>query len=228
MIFRSVAAWLGLFVAGALMGPVQAASLRHAEAIGANATTFLLSGVLTGGETAALREEVAKLPPGQRVAVILDSPGGLVAEGLKLGRFFYDARIATVVVAGGIGCHSACSLAFLGGRDAASGKRLRVMMSGARLGFHQFSAKFDPAKSYTRSDMSAAVENAHRVMDAIVDYLRGIDEDLTFLTLMLRAPHETIALLDEDAALERGIHVVARGPLSSFDPYESRRRLASQ
>ena len=105
---------------------------------------------LVGGELLKLQAEVAKLPPDRRVAVILDSPGGLVAEGLKLGQFFHEAKIATFVFAGGIGCHSACSLAFLGGRDAATGKRLRVMMSGAQLGFHQFGAKFDPAKTYNR------------------------------------------------------------------------------
>ena len=35
-------------------------------------------------------------------------------------------------------------------------------------------------------------------MDAIIGYLRSIDEDLSFLTLMLRAPHEF------DLAVERG------------------------
>ena len=231
------ARWVGLrgtlmaalAVAGALAAaPAQAASLQRVEMGGPSTTTFLLSGVLVGGELAKLREEVGKLPPSRRIAIILDSPGGLVAEGLKLGKFFYDAKISTFVFASGIGCHSACSLAFLGGRDAASGKRLRVMMSGAKLGFHQFGAKFDPSRTYTQKDMSTAVEDAHRVMDAIIGYLRSIDEDLSFLTLMLRAPQESMTLLSEDAALERGIHVTGRNAQSLLDPSNAKSRLASQ
>jgi hypothetical protein len=37
-------------------------------------------------------------------------------------------------------------------------------------------------------------------MDSIIGYLRAIDEDLGFSPLMLKAPHESIALLSEDAA----------------------------
>ncbi len=218
-----------LALAGTLAaGPAAAATLTRVAVGGPSTSTFLISGVLTGGEQAKLQAEVTRLPPTRRIAVILDSPGGLLAEGLKLGRFFYDAQIATFVFAGGIGCHSACSLAFLGGRDAATGKRLRVMMSGAKLGFHQFSARFDPSKTYKQKDMSAAVEDAHRVMDAIIGYLRDIDEDLSFLTLMLRAPHESIVLLSEDAAHLHGIRVVHGNPQSLIDPLSTRNRLASQ
>jgi hypothetical protein len=161
---------------------------------------------------------VAKLPPNQRIAVILDSPGGLISEGLKLGHFFYDTKIATFVFTGGIGCHSACALAFLGGRDAATGKRLRVMMSGARLGFHQFGAKFDPAKTYKQKDMGAVVEDSQRVMDSIIGYLHAIGEDLAFLPLMLRAPHEAMTLVSDDEALMRGIHVMEQTTQRIIDP----------
>ena len=214
MIVHATAACLALATAVILaVTPARAASVKRVETNAtASAITFKISGLLVGGETGKLQAEVAKVPPGEGIAVILDSPGGLVSEGLKLGKFFYDARIATLVAADGSGCHSACSLAFLGGRDAASGKRMRVMMSGARLGFHQFSARFDPNRTYGPKDMSAAVEDSHRVMDAIIGYLRSIDEDLSFLTLMLRAPHESISLLSEDAAMERDIHVVGRAP----------------
>ena len=152
------------------------------------------------------------------MAVVLDSPGGLISEGLKLGRFFHEAKIATFVFTGGIGCHSACALAFLGGRDATTGKRLRVMMSGARLGFHQFGAKFDPAKTYSKKDMDGVVEEAHRVMDSILGYLRAIGEDISFLPLMLRAPHEAITLVNDDEALMRGIHIMEQKTQRIIDP----------
>ena len=92
-----------------------------------------------------------------------------------------SAHQETFVFSGGYGCHSACALAFLGGRDAATAKPLRVMMSGAKLGFHQFSAKFDSSKTYSKKDMAAAVEDTHRVMDAIIGYLHDFadfDEEL--------------------------------------------------
>ena len=209
--------------------PAQAATLTRIEIGSPNTTAFMLGGQIVGGELLALQAEVAKLPPDRRVAVILDSPGGLVAEGLKLGRFFHDTKIATFVFAGGIGCHSACALAFLGGRDSVSGKRLRVMMSGARLGFHQFGAKFDPAKTYSKKDMATVVEDTHRVMDNIIGYLHAIGEDLAFLPLMLRAPHEAIMLVSDDEALMKGIHVMEQKTQRIIDPNNIvKRRVASK
>jgi hypothetical protein len=212
-----------------IAAPVQAATLTRIEIGSPNTTAFLLGGQLVGGELLALQAEVAKLPSDRRVAVILDSPGGLLSEGLKLGRFFHDAKIATFVFTGGIGCHSACALAFLGGRDAATGKPLRVMMSGARLGFHQFGAKFDPAKTYDKKDMSTVVEDTHRVMDNIIGYLHAIGEDLAFLPLMLRAPHEAITLVNDDEALMKGIHVMEMKTQRIIDPSNIiKRRVASR
>jgi hypothetical protein len=208
------------------MAPAQSASLTRVEIGRPNTAAFLLAGPLVGGEILTLQAEVAKLPPNHRVAVILDSPGGLMAEGLKLGRFFYDAKIATYVFAGSVGCHSACSLAFLGGRDAASGKPLRVKMSGAQLGFHQFAAMFDPSKTYKQKDMHEAVAQAQRVMDTVIGYLNDIGEDLSFLPLMLRAPHEGVTLVDDDRALMLGIHVLQRDTQRMIDPTNLRGRVA--
>jgi hypothetical protein len=50
------------------------------------------------------------------IAVYLNSPGGTLYEGMRLGRMFKDERIKTVVE-GGEMCASACAIAFLGGRD---------------------------------------------------------------------------------------------------------------
>jgi hypothetical protein len=217
---RRVAALATISAVGiaCMAAPVHAATVTRIEIGSPDTTAFLLGGQLAGGELLALQSEVAKLPPNRRVAVILDSPGGLVSEGLKLGQFFYDAKIATFVFAGGYGCHSACALAFLGGRDAATGKPLRVMMSGARLGFHQFGAKFDNTKTYTKKDMATVVQDTQRVMDAIIGYLRAINEDLDFLALMLRAPHEAITLVNDDEAPMKGIHVMEQKTQRIIDP----------
>ena len=162
--------------------------------------------------------------------MILNSPGGLVTEGLKLGQFFYDAKIATFVFAGGYRLPQRLRAGVPRRprrRHAASA--LRVMMSGARLGFHQFGAKFDPAKTYSKKDMAAVVEDTHRVMDTIIGYLHAISEDLDFLPLMLRAPHEAITLVNDDEALMKGIHVMEQKTQRIIDPSNIiKRRVASR
>src|SRR5262245_2340921 len=91
--------------------PAHAGTIARIEIGSPDTTAFLLGGQLAGGELLALQSEVAKLPPNRRVAVILDSPGGLLSEGLKLGQFFYDAKIATFIFAGGYRRHCTLSLA---------------------------------------------------------------------------------------------------------------------
>ena len=116
---------------------------------------FLLEGMIQGGETLALEEAVGKLPTSKSVAVILNSPGGNLQEGMKLGRFFYQARIMTSVLGYGGGCHSACAIAFLGGRDR-EGRPSRTKMTDGNLGFHQFRRTRNAAEStkkYTKADM---------------------------------------------------------------------------
>jgi hypothetical protein len=99
---RRVAALATISAVGiaCMAAPVHAATVTRIEIGSPDTTAFLLGGQLAGGELLALQSEVAKLPPNRRVAVILDSPGGLVSEGLKLGQFFYDAKIATFVFHG--------------------------------------------------------------------------------------------------------------------------------
>ena len=103
------------------------------------------------------------------------------------------------------------------------------MMSGARLGFHQFGAKFDPAKTYSKKDMSAVVGDTQRVIDSIIGYLHAIHEDLAFLPLMLRAPYEAMTLVSDDEALMRGIHVMEQKTQRIINPATFiKRRVASQ
>jgi hypothetical protein len=76
--------------------------------------------------------------------------------------------------------------------------------------------------------MNDAVEHAQRVMDAVIGYLHDIGEDLAFLPLMLRAPHESITLVDDDQALMLGIHVLERNSQRLIDPGNIiKRRVAS-
>ena len=173
-------------------------------------TVFLLNGTIQGGETLALEGLVGKLPPNKSAAIILNSPGGNLLEGMKLGRFFYRARITTFVLGYGGGCHSACALAFLGGRDR-DRKPSRIKMTGSNLGFHQFNrtrTAEETTKKYTKADMENELFKTRAVALSIIEYLSDIGEDMSFLHLMLKAPASQITLLSNEDALTYGIHVM--------------------
>ena len=121
--------------------------------------------------------------------VRLNSPGGLVLEGMEVGRVIRDARLETLIVRGDI-CASACALAFLGGtRQYATGNGVgRRLEFGAMLGFHGFRSATDAVR----------VENetlsVSRVLTALIlEYaaqMRGVD--LGWLANTLNAPPEKL------------------------------------
>ena len=80
-------------------------------------TAVLATGVIELGDTQRLDTLLRTLPQTSNKAVYLASGGGNLYEGIKLGLYFHDKRIKTVVE-GGRECASACALAFLGGTDS--------------------------------------------------------------------------------------------------------------
>lgn len=89
--------------------------------------TIFITGHLSWGLydkfVAALNDD-----PGIRT-VVLDSPGGHYAVGLRMGRLIRERSLDTVA---SNMCGSACTFAFLGGQN-------RLLQDGARLGFHAMS-----------------------------------------------------------------------------------------
>lgn len=190
--------------------PAVAASVTEVNAGRPDLAVFLLEGGIQGGETLALEGLVGKMPPDKSAAIILNSPGGNLLEGMKLGRFFYRARIATFVLGYGGDCHSACAIAFLGGRDH-DRRPSRTKMTGGKLGFHQFNrtrSVEEAAKKYTKADMENELFRTRAVALSIIEYLADIGEDMSFLHLMLKAPATNITLLSNEDALTYGIHVM--------------------
>jgi hypothetical protein len=185
---------------------------------------FLYKGPVAAGDLLNLQSQISRLRPDTAVAMVLESPGGSLGEGVQLGRFFHRAKIITVV-GRGTGCHSACSIAFLGGRNAKTGKPMRIKSSMGLLGFHQFSLKFDPNKKYTKKDRDDMVLAVQDITFALVDYFKAIDEDLTFLPFMLRAPTEQIQLLSNEDAIASGIHVFNEETKLLIDPSLIRQRV---
>ncbi len=203
---------VALAIAAAAVTPERASAANVTE-VGtgrSDLAVFLLEGSIVGGETLALGGLVSKLPPGKAAAIILNSPGGNLAEGLSLGRFFHRARIATFVLGYGGSCASACALAFLGGRGQ-DGNPSRIKMVGGNLGFHQarrVRTAEDSAKKYTVADMERELFNTRRMAYSIIEYLTDIGERMSFLHLMLISPSAEMTFLSSEDALTYGIHVM--------------------
>lgn len=195
---------------GTMPDRARAASVTEVNSGRPDLAVFLLNGGIRGGETLALEALLSKLPPSKPAAIILHSPGGNLHEGMKLGRFFHRARIATFVLGYGGSCYSACAIAFLGGRDS-DRRPSRTKMTGGNLGFHQFNrarSAEESAKKYTKADMENEFFGTRAVALSIIEYLSDIGEDMSFLHLMLKAPAAKMTLLSNEDAVTYGIHVM--------------------
>jgi hypothetical protein len=120
-----------------------------------NTIVFLINGEFDGNEILRFKAAVAEVPATVRIVAALDSPGGLIYQGLELGNFFTTAKIPTIVLAGQ-SCASACTFAFFGGRDPLTNKPLRIMVEGAKLGFHNargVGEKKGTEPTYTRKEL---------------------------------------------------------------------------
>lgn len=120
--------------------------------------TFVLDGVIEPGDADRFRAYYEETADGYSFSVTLNSPGGNMAEGIRLGRLFRELGIHTYVLqypkrpanmgqfdyadieaVPGAQCASACAIAFMGGVD-------RVVPPNGELGFHQFYGG-DPQRS---------------------------------------------------------------------------------
>ena len=121
--------------------------------------------------------------------VRLNSPGGLLLEGMKIGSVIRDAALGTLI-SRGEECASACALAFLGGTSRyATGTGIgRQMEFGAALGFHGFR----PATDLFR--MESETLSASRVVTALIlEYAAQMKRvDLGWLSQTLNVPPDQL------------------------------------
>jgi hypothetical protein len=187
--------------------PAMAAAVYQVHTGDKDISTLVLRGQIVAGDLARLQRVTAKVPPSQRIALMLDSPGGNIDEAIAIGRYVYAAKITTVAIQGP-GCHSSCAFVFLAGRDA-SEQPMRIMMKGARVGFHQGAISTVPAnQTYSASDIQTATEMGQDMVKRVNGYFQEIKADPEFLTMMLSAPNRSITLLNEFDALRLGIYVM--------------------
>ena len=160
---------------GAFAQPAGALEISKHASDSAEVNAILLKGGVEDGDTFDLKVYISKLPKKATVIVYLNSPGGNLREGMRLGRFFFDNKIETAVETK-TACASACALAFLGGRDDA-GKPHRTKASNSGLGFHSFSRDFDN-KNYSADDLKIVVQQTQTQVFLVAEYLKSIGADL--------------------------------------------------
>ena len=192
---------IAAMVSGLAMGTAGAATVGPVNIGQQDTAALLLAGPIVQGDLGRLQAAVAKVPAGKKIVLLLELPGGLVDEGLALGRFVHASKITTIAIEGP-GCASACSFVFLAGRDA-SGKSARIMMSGARVGMHQ-------VKTQINGQISAAeaAELQTRAQVAIAkleSFFRELSISSEFLSMTLAAPANSMNWLRELDALRLGV-----------------------
>ena len=115
---------LGAAIAGlafaVLAQPAGALEISKHAKDSAETNAVQLKGKIEDGDTYELQVYIAGLAKKPNVVVYLNSAGGNLREGMRLGRFFFQNKIETVIESK-TQCASACALAFLGGRDDAGG-----------------------------------------------------------------------------------------------------------
>ena len=196
-----------VLVLAQLSSAAGAASVYKVDTGDPKTTTLAFRGDIRDGDLARLQAQTAKIPSSQRIVLLLESPGGSVDEGIALGRYIYATKITTVAIQGP-GCHSACTYIFLAGRDLFSDQPSRIMMKGARLGFHQTRLSNLPNQTYSAQDIDAATRISQDSIKKLDGYFKEIKGDPEFLTLTLSAPNSTVTLLNELDALRLGIFVM--------------------
>jgi hypothetical protein len=168
-----------------------------------NAIVF--KGPITEGDALELQIYVSSLPNKPRTVIYLDSPGGDVYEGLRLGRFFFEARIETAVDANSM-CASACAYAFMGGHDSA-GNPHRVKYSTGTLGFHSPHCSCADVVQISANDARQVERLTQRTVFAIAVYLQAIGADLNVLFAILQAGPDQMNFVSNKNANTLGIMV---------------------
>jgi hypothetical protein len=108
---------------------------------------LMATGTITPGISQSFAAEVGK--HGDYIkTVVLNSPGGSVADALAMGRLIRDKKFATEVETGQY-CASSCPLVFAGGVERRAGDK-------AMIGVHQVAAIHSVAGGPPRDEMSVA------------------------------------------------------------------------
>lgn len=211
-------------IAGILPSPAASDMIVQAVNIGLpNTVVIMMRGEMLGNEVLRLKAAVAEVPPDKRIVVLLDSPGGLTQQGFDLGRFFYDAKVITMIPAGA-SCLSACAIAFVGGRDPLTSAPLRILAAGGRLGFHNFRSNWAD-RAYTKAELEEISRASQVGMFEHLRYYRSVEAPTRLLAIGSAAKASAMNIVSEGDALELGIAVLSKDSGKLISPQNISQRV---
>jgi hypothetical protein len=210
----------GLIVIAALAGAqaATAGEIKQRDSDNSEITAIELKGRIERGDLLSMQALISKLPQTKLMAIYLDSAAGSLDESIALGRFFHQARMRTVIGGNPARCLISCALAFLGGRDAATGRPWRMKSSSGQLGFYSFVSTAAEKPEYTDKDMTEAVVSTQRMVLRIADYIQEIRDDLAFLQLIFKRADNKMNFVSNEEALKLGIYVLDERSGEMIDP----------
>jgi hypothetical protein len=173
---------------------------------------LMATGTITPGISQSFAAEVGKR--GDYVkTVVLNSPGGSVADALAMGRLIRERKFATEVEAGKY-CASSCPLVFAGGVERRAGDR-------ATIGVHQVAALRSAANGPPRDEMNVAQNISARCQR----YLADMGVSLQVWVHAMETPHDRLFVFKPDEL--KSLNMVTAGapvtgPSSSPAPMKTR------
>jgi hypothetical protein len=170
---------------------------------------LMATGTITPGISQSFAAEVGKR--GDYVkTVVLNSPGGSVADALAMGRLIRERKFATEVEAGKY-CVSSCPLVFAGGVERRAGDR-------AEIGVHQVAAIHSAANGPPRDEMSVAQNISARCQR----YLGDMGVSLQVWVHAMETPHDRLFMFKPDEL--KSLNMVTASPAPVAGPATAKPR----
>ena len=188
--------------------PERLVTLPQPDGVLANPISFELrgggrlmaTGTITAGSAQAFATEVEK--HGEYIkTVVLNSPGGSVADALAIGRLIRARKFATEIEPGKY-CASSCPLVFAGGVERRVGVR-------AVVGVHQIAAVKSATAAPPRDEMSLAQNVSARCQR----YLLEMGVNLQVWVHAMETPHDKLFIFKPDEL--KSLNLVTAPPDSS-------------
>lgn len=183
-----------------------------------NTIVVYLSGQIDKSATSRLKATLAKFPsPNNGYDFVLNSPGGLIYQGIELGRYIrslpksktYIGQVHSQLKHNNLSaslrpatCASSCSLAFLGGHQ-------RYVPNSSRYGVHQF---------YIDSLISQhdAISVGQITTADVVSYLNEMGIDSNLVSVMARTDKNDMNFLSQSQLLKFNI-IQTQSPTGKYN-----------
>ncbi len=158
-----------------------------------------------------LIDEAAARNPDRQVYLSLNSPGGIVEEGLDAGRLLRSRRVGTVVLPR-TRCNSACAYLFFAGTDSASLQPRRLAFAGSSVGVHRSYLRYrsDTPKVDARTvDLNEIYRHLQDRIAKLIGYLNLMKVPSGIQERIFSTPSTSMHYLTDDEKVAANIVRVA-------------------